>query len=115
LTVDEYLDGAPEPQGTTLRALRATLASLLPDAEETISYGVPAFTVNGTSVAGYAFAKRHCSYYPHSGSVLSDVEPELLDGYDWSRGTLRFPVDQPPDDRLLRRLVELRLAMLDSR
>jgi uncharacterized protein YdhG (YjbR/CyaY superfamily) len=115
LTVDEYLDGAPEPQRTTLRALRATLASLLPDAEQTISYGVPVFTVNGTPVAGYAFATRHCSYYPHSGSVLSEVEPELLDGYDWSRGTLRFPVDRPPGDELVRRLVELRLARLDPR
>jgi uncharacterized protein YdhG (YjbR/CyaY superfamily) len=113
LNVDEYLDAAPEPQRACLRSLRATLADMLPGAEQTMSYGVPAFVVDGHAVAGYAFAKRHCSYYPHSGSVLSAVEPELLDGYDWSRGTLRFSVDRPPDDRLVRRLVEIRLAMLD--
>lgn len=112
MTVDEYLDAAPEPHRTTLRSLRAKLAALLPDAEEAMSYGVPAFTIDGTAVAGYAHAKRHCSYYPHSGSVLGQIEPELLDGYDWSRGTLRFPVDRPPSDRLLQRLVEIRLAML---
>lgn len=114
MEVDDYLDAAPEPQRTTLRTLRRTLAALLPGAGEAMSYGVPAFTVGGKPVAGYAYAKRHCSYYPHSGSVLSQIEPELLEGYDWSRGTLRFPVDRPPGDLLLRRLVEVRLAMLDT-
>jgi len=112
VTVDEYLDGAPEPQRSTLAELRATLASVLPEAEECISYGVPAFKVGGKAVAGYAYAKRHCSYYPHSGSVIARVEPALLDGYDCSKGTLRFPVDRPPSETLVRRLVEIRLAML---
>lgn len=113
MTVDEYLASAPEPQRSTLMALRATLASLLPEAVEGISYGVPAFLVEGKPVAGYAHAKRHCSYFPHSGSVLDRVEPELLEGHDWSKGTLRFSADRPPDDALVRRLVEIRLAMLD--
>jgi uncharacterized protein YdhG (YjbR/CyaY superfamily) len=112
MTVDEYLEMAPEPQRTTLTRLRALLTSILPDAEEAISYGVPALRVAGEPVAGYAHAKRHCSYYPHSGSVLGQVEPELLEGYDWAKGTLRFPVDQLPDEALIRRLVEIRLAML---
>jgi uncharacterized protein YdhG (YjbR/CyaY superfamily) len=115
MNVDDYLETAPEPQRTTLNALRGKLAALLPGAEQAMSYGVPAFTVNGAAVAGYAYAKRHCSYYPHSGSVLSQVAPELLAGYDWSRGTLRFPVDQLPSDDLLQRLVEIRLAMLAER
>lgn len=112
MTVDDYLDAAPEPQRTTLRALRTTLRSLLPDAKETISYGVPAFVVDGTAIAGYAHAKRHCSYFPHSGDVIHRVEPELLAGYDWSKGTLRFPVDQPLPDALVGRLVEIRLTPL---
>ncbi len=113
-TVDEYLDAAPEPQQGTLRELRSVLAAILPDAEEAISYGVPAFKVDGTAVAGYAHAKAHCSYFPHSGAVISRVEPELLEGYDWAKGTLRFPVDRIPDEALLRRLVEIRLAMLEQ-
>lgn len=112
MTVDEYLGGAPEPQRSTLEGLRATLASILPDAEEAMSYGVPAFKVSGRAVAGYAYAKRHCSYFPHSGSVLERVAPELLEGYDWSKGTLRFPVDRALGTELVRRLVEIRLAML---
>jgi uncharacterized protein YdhG (YjbR/CyaY superfamily) len=112
MTVDEYIAAAPEPQRSTLTQLRAMLASILPEAEEGISYGVPAFKVGGKAVAGYAHAKHHCSYFPHSGSVISHVEPELLAGYDWSKGTLRFSVDRVPDDVLVRRLVEIRLAMI---
>ncbi len=114
MTVDEYLDAAPEPQRTTLRALRAMLLSFLPDAEEAMSYGVPAFKVRSKAVVGYAHAKRHCSYFPHSGAVFSIVEPELLEGYDWSNGTLRFPVDQVLDEPLVRRLIDIRIAMLDK-
>lgn len=112
MTVDEYLGAAPEPQRSTLRELRATLVSILPDAEEGMSYGVPALKVDGKAVAGYAYATRHCSYFPHSGSVLARVEPELLEGYDWSKGTLRFPVDEAPSAALVRRLVEIRLELL---
>jgi len=112
VTVDEYLEAAPEPQRSTLNELRATIASLLPDADEGMSYGMPAFKVGGKSVAGYAYFSRHCSYFPHSGSVLDRVEPELLEGYSWSKGTLRFPVDQAPSGTLVRRLVEVRLEML---
>ncbi len=114
MTVDDYLDAAPEPQRSTLIRLRALLASILPEAEEAISYGVPAFKVGGKAVAGYAHARRHCSYFPHSGSVIEQVDPELLEGYDWAKGTLRFPIDTIPDEALIRRLVEIRLAMLDA-
>ncbi len=114
MTVDDYLDSAPEPQRSTLRQLRAMLSSILPDAEEAMSYGVPAFKIRGKAVAGYAYATHHCSYFPHSGSVIEQVGPELLEGYDWAKGTLRFPVDEAPDEALVRRLVEIRLAMLEG-
>ena len=107
--VEEYLDAAPEPHQSTLRALRATLCTLLPDATERLSYGVPAFEVDGVVVAGYAHHGKHCGYYPHSGSVLTALADELS-GYDWSRGTLRFPVDEPLPRALVARLIETRLA-----
>ena len=109
--VDRYLDGLPEPQATTLRSLRATLLDLLPDADEGLSYGVPAVLVDGSPVAGYAGFTAHCGYYPHSGSVLQDAA-DLLDGYAWSKGTLRFPVDQPLPGEIVERLVALRLQQI---
>ena len=114
MTVDEYLDAAPEPQQSTLRQLRAALRALLPDAEEGLSYGVPAFKIDGTPVAGYAYFKKHCGFYPHSGSVLSQVDPELLADYKTATGTLRFPIDQPLPEKLLKLLVELRLRELEG-
>lgn len=112
MTVDEYLDATPEPQRTTLIEVRDTLRDLLPDATEGLSYGVPAFKVDGVAVAGYASHKGHCGYYPHSGSVLPLLADELA-GYDWSQGTLRFPIDQPLPKPLVTQLVEARLAELE--
>lgn len=111
MTVDEYLEGTPEPQRSTLTQLRGILRQLLPDATETISYGMPAFKVEDKAVAGYASFKNHCSYFPHSGSVLPEHAGEL-DGYDWDKGTLRFPVDQPLPSVLVEGLVATRLRQL---
>lgn len=111
LEVDKYLDEAPEPHRTTLIQLRETLLKMLPQATEALAYGVPAFKVGGKAIAGYAHFKNHCSYFPHSGSVLAQLAGEL-GGYEWSKGTLRFRVDQPLPESLVQRLVEERLRQL---
>lgn len=112
MTVDEYLESAPEPQRSTLIELRARLRQLLPEAEEGLSYGVPSFKVAGKPVAGYAFFNNHCSYFPHSGSVLDGMSG-ALDGYEWSKGTLKFPVDEPLPESLVSQLVTAKLAIMD--
>lgn len=108
---DEYLATAPEPQRTTLVQLRQMLRDLLPEATEELSYGVPAFKMEGKPVAGFAYFRGHCSYFPHSGSVLTEMAGELQ-GYEWSKGTLKFPVDTLPARELIERLVEKRLDEL---
>jgi uncharacterized protein YdhG (YjbR/CyaY superfamily) len=112
MTVDEYLQAAPEPQRDTLEKVRTRLRNLLPEAEETISYGVPAFKVGGKAVAGFAYFTGHCSHFPHSEETLTTLADQLA-GYRWSKGTLRFPVDEPLPEDLLRRLVDTRLAELE--
>jgi uncharacterized protein YdhG (YjbR/CyaY superfamily) len=111
MTVDEYLAAAPEPHASTLNELRRTLREIVPEAVEALSYGVPAFKVEGKPIAGYAYFTNHCSYFPHSGSVLSELADDLQ-AYDWSKGTLKFPVDEPLPSPLVARLVEARLAQL---
>ena len=111
--VDGYLDGLAEPQASTLRQLRATLRAVAPDVAEGLSYGVPAVMVNGTPIAGYAGFKAHCGYYPHSESVLSEAADQL-EGYQWSKGTLRFPIDQPLPRQIVERLVALRVEELEA-
>ncbi|HEX6221407.1 MAG TPA: DUF1801 domain-containing protein [Acidimicrobiia bacterium] len=110
--VDKYIEKAPQPHRSTLSEIRETLRELLPDATETISYGMPAFKVGSKPVAGYAYYKNHCSYFPHSSGVLTRLVNEI-EGYEWSKGTLKFPPDSPPPRELLARLVAVRLDEID--
>ena len=106
--IDEYLAGVQEPQRTTLTALRDTLRTLLPGAEECISYGMPCFKVEGKAIAGFAAFKNHCSYFPHSGGVVSLVAELPAWCTASSKGTLQFPVDRPLSKSLVKELVRLR-------
>ncbi len=112
--VDAYLEGVPEPQRSTLAQVRATLAAMLPDAEQTISYGSPTFKVGGKGVAGFAAFTKHCSYLPMSGTVTATLVDELAD-YETTKGSVKFPVDQPLPEPVLRALVEARMAELGKR
>ena len=111
--VDTYLGEAPEPQRSTLESVRASLLEVLPDAEEGLSYGVPACKVGGSPVAGYAWFKNHCSYFPHSGSILEAMSDDL-ESYSWSRGTLKFAIDEPLPKELIARLVAARMEQIES-
>lgn len=106
--VDAHLAALPEPQQTTLRAVRASLRELLPHADEGLKYRMPAFSVRGKGVAAFDGFKGHCSYFPMSGGVLGRVTG-LPKGCTADRGTLRFAVDTPLSKALLRRLVRTRL------
>ena len=105
-----YLDAQPEPQRSTLAAVAASLRSLLPDAEASISYAMPAFKIDGTAVAGFAGFQHHCSYFPHSGAVIPQHMAELA-AFEADAGTLRFPIDKPLPLGLLRSLVATRLRL----
>ena len=105
--VDDYLAALEEPKRRTLETLRRTILEVAPDAEEGISYGVPAFRVQGKVVAGFAAFKNHLSYLPHSGSVFSELGEEVA-RYRRSSGALQFAVDRPLPEALVRRLVEVR-------
>lgn len=105
--IDEYLAGLDEPKRTTLQELRKTIRSLLPDAEECISYGVPGFRLGGKMIAGFAAFKNHLSYLPHSGSVLGELGDDLA-GYQTTPGSLHFPIDRPLPKALVKRLITLR-------
>ncbi len=112
--VDEYLRGVPEPGRSTLLTLRRTILEIVPDAEQVISYRVPAFRARGETVAGFAAFKNHLSYLPFSGSVLSQLADEL-DGYAMTKSSLHFPVDRPLPKTLVKKLITVRLAHVGRR
>jgi uncharacterized protein YdhG (YjbR/CyaY superfamily) len=107
--VDRYLEGLEEPKRSTLAQLRQSILALIPEAEETISYGVPAYKIRGKTVAGFAAFKNHLSYLPHSGSVFPELKDEL-GGYPTSSGALRFKIDEPLPEALVAKLVAVRLS-----
>jgi len=106
--VDEYLRGVDEPKRSTLQALRRSILEIVPDAEQVISYRVPAFRVRGKTVAGFAAFKDHLSYLPFSGSVLAPLADELK-GYTMTKSALHFPVDRPLPKTVVKKLVAVRL------
>jgi uncharacterized protein YdhG (YjbR/CyaY superfamily) len=112
--IDEYLEEIPDPKRSTLQALRQTILQVIPEAEQGISYSVPAFRVDGRVVAGFAAFKDHLSYLPFSGGVLRQLGPELK-GYQKTLSALHFPVDQPLPEPLVRKLIEIRLAEVRER
>ena len=107
--VDEYLLGVEEPKRATLRTLRGTILEILPEAEQVIAYGVPAFRVEGKSVAGFAAFRKHLSYLPFSGTVLSQLTDEL-EGYTMTKSALHFGVDEPLPKALVEKLIAVRRA-----
>lgn len=109
--IDAYLAAIDEPKRSTLEALRRSILKVVPDAEECISYGVPAFRLDGKVVAGFAAFKNHLAYLPHSGEVLSSLS-EQLGAYVHTSGSLHFPVDQALPEDLVRSLVEAKMALL---
>ena len=109
--VDAYLAELDEPKRSTLEAVRRSIRAAVPEAEEGISYGMPAFRVEGKVVAGFAAFKNHLAYLPHSGSVLAQLADEL-EGYECTSGSLHFAIDEPLPDDLVVRLVEAKRAQL---
>jgi uncharacterized protein YdhG (YjbR/CyaY superfamily) len=112
--VDAYLLGIEEPKRTTLEALRRIILEVVPDAEQVISYGLPAFRVDGRIVGGFGAFRHHLSYFPFSGSVLSSIETDL-DGYTRTKSALHFAVDRPLPKWLVKKLISARLAQTSSR
>jgi uncharacterized protein YdhG (YjbR/CyaY superfamily) len=112
--VDDYLRGVEEPRRSALERLRTTILEIVPEAEQVISYGLPAFRVRGATVAGFAAFKNHLSYVPFSGSVLGQLGDEL-EGYVKTKSSLHFDVERPLPKALVKKLIAIRLAEADNR
>jgi uncharacterized protein YdhG (YjbR/CyaY superfamily) len=110
--VDDYLAALDEPKRSTLSHVRQTILELLPDAEECISYRLPAYRIDGKVVAGFGAFKNHLTYVPHSGSVLEEI-PETK-AYGGTKSALHFPIDTPLPRDLLQKLLEVRIRKAAS-
>ncbi len=122
-TVEEYLAGVPEPARSSLNKVRArikevTIRAVAPaETTEVISYGIPAFKIEGPKYKGmlmwYAAFSDHCSLFP-TASVIDTFKKELKD-YKISKGTNYFRVDKPLPAALLKKMVKARVAEMEGK
>src|SRR5438034_5445775 len=113
-TIDEYLATAKPDQRRTLAKVRKTIHAVAPKVEECISYGIPAFRLNGRPLVFFGAWANHCAFYPGSSTMLKKFRNELRD-FQTSKGTLRFSPDKPVPVALVKKLLKARIAENNAR
>jgi uncharacterized protein YdhG (YjbR/CyaY superfamily) len=108
-TIDEYLATVSGERRAALDRLRKTIRKIAPDVEECISYGIPAFRLDDTVIAGFSATVKGCSYFPFSGSTLGHLKKDLED-YGGTRSSLHFDPREPLPPALVRKLIKARIA-----
>lgn len=108
--VATYLASIPADARAALQKLRKVIRAAAPGAEERLSYGIPAFSLDGRPFLWYAAWKHHCSVYPIP-AVMRAPAPDLK-AYETSKGAIRFSPQKPPPAALVKKLVKARLAEL---
>jgi uncharacterized protein YdhG (YjbR/CyaY superfamily) len=106
-SVDQYITSQPEVLQGILASVRAAIRTALPEAEEVISYRIPAYRLAGGAVLYFAGWKQHFSIYPATGAVRAKFKDQLS-SYKLSKGTIRFPVSQPVPVKLIARIAKFR-------
>jgi uncharacterized protein YdhG (YjbR/CyaY superfamily) len=110
-TIDEYLASVKADQRSALEKLRRAIRAAAPSVEETISYGIPAFRLNGRALVFFGAWAKHCAFYPGSSASLKKFRSDLK-GFQISKGTIRFSPDNPLPVALVKKLVKARVAQI---
>ncbi|MDA4128928.1 MAG: DUF1801 domain-containing protein [Thaumarchaeota archaeon] len=105
--IDDYVNRFPKEVQQLLQKMRVTIGKAAPNAKETISYGIPAFTLDGYLVYFGAF-KSHIGFYPGGGSAITAFKKELS-AYKGAKGSVQFPFDKPLPLALVSRIVKFRV------
>jgi uncharacterized protein YdhG (YjbR/CyaY superfamily) len=110
---DDYLASVPEPQKSEVERIRRFVHRLVPEAQESTSYGMPAFKYKQRPLLGFRASKNHLSVFPFSPAAV-DSAREALEGFDLSKGTVRFTPDKPLPDAALEELLRHRLREIEE-
>jgi uncharacterized protein YdhG (YjbR/CyaY superfamily) len=108
MTIPQYIARFPRPVQTTLKRVRAAIRKAIPGAEETISYGIPAFRFQGRTVIYFAGWKQHYSIYPANARLVAAFREELEPYEVNNKGTIRFPLAEPVPATLIERIARFR-------
>jgi uncharacterized protein YdhG (YjbR/CyaY superfamily) len=113
-SVDEYLASQPEAVRSILGRVRGAIRKAVPEAEEVISYQIPAYKLQSGPVLYFAGWKQHYSLYPATGRVIAAFKDELAP-YEIDKGTIRFPLSQPVPVQLIGRIARFRAKEVAGR
>ena len=110
--IDKFFATVEEPKRSTLEEMRRRILEVVPDAEQTIKYGMPAFLKDGWCFVCIAPFKNHINWSPYSSNVFVQLRDELA-GYAVSKGSMQFAVDKPLPKTLVKKLIRVRLAEIE--
>lgn len=105
--VAAYIAGFPRPVQTILKRVRAIVRKAVPGAEESISYQIPTYKLNGRPVIYFAAFKEHYSIYPSNTRLVAAFK-DKLERYEKSKGTIRFPLSEPVPVKLIEAIAKFR-------
>jgi uncharacterized protein YdhG (YjbR/CyaY superfamily) len=111
--IDKHLARLPKAQANTLLELRDQLVTLLPTATETISYNLATIKIHGVGLISFDGFKQHNSIFPSSGSITQALAKDLAK-YDFSKGAIKFPLDQKIPTALVKKIIKHRIAEINS-
>ncbi|HEX5167834.1 MAG TPA: DUF1801 domain-containing protein [Cyclobacteriaceae bacterium] len=106
--IDEYIARFPLDTQEILEQIRVTIKKVVPEAEETISYGIPTFNLNGTYLIYFAAYKNHIGFYPVPGT-LEKIDKDFASFKTSGKGTIQFPLNKPMPLNLITKLVNFRV------
>jgi uncharacterized protein YdhG (YjbR/CyaY superfamily) len=106
IDMDAYISGFPQDTQQLLKQVRQTVKKAAPKAEEVISYGMPAFKLNGVLLyfAGY---KNHIGFYPMPSAIVAFKKQ--ISNYKWAKGSVQFPFDKPLPLKLIEKITTFRV------
>jgi uncharacterized protein YdhG (YjbR/CyaY superfamily) len=116
MTIDEYLEGHASPaQRKILEGFRQMVKEMVPEAEESISYGVPTFKLKKRPLIYFAAFTNHMSIYPTSDEMIEALGEEVIGKFRTGRGTLQFTEENPIPEPVMRDIINFRLAQTTGR
>jgi uncharacterized protein YdhG (YjbR/CyaY superfamily) len=108
-----WISSLPQPQRKAMTDLRNIITAIVPDVQETMSYGLPAFKIKGHGFLCMNVWKAHCALYPMSESVIADNSAALA-GYQCTKGTIKFQPDKPLSAELVTLIIKARLSEIEA-
>lgn len=111
--IDEYLDKISPTQRGELKKIRSIVKQVAPQAEESISYGLPTFKVKRLPLVYFGVFKKHMSLFPTSGPIR--ILKDKLTDFNTSKGAIQFTLEKPIPKELIKEILLVRLAEINKK